>query len=72
VSRFTIEGATFFDGDLDQSGRVDGIDLVFFGRAFGSRSGTQRYLPAADIDDNGTIDGADLARLASNFGLSSF
>lgn len=72
VSRFTIEGATFFDGDLDLSGRVDGIDLVFFGRAFGARSGTTRYLPLADIDDNGTIDGADLARLASNFGLSSF
>jgi len=71
VSKFIIEGATFFVGDLDLSGRVDGIDLVYFGRAFGSREGTTRYLPAADFDDNGTIDGTDLARIANNFGLSS-
>jgi len=72
VSRFTVAGATFLDGDLDESGRVDGIDLVYFGRAFGARRGTIRYLSAADIDNNGTVDGSDLARLANNFGLSSF
>jgi len=72
LSRFTIEGATFLVGDLDESGRVDGIDLVYFGRAFGAREGTIRYLSGADFDGNGIIDGSDLARIADNFGLSSF
>ncbi|MCI0345723.1 MAG: SGNH/GDSL hydrolase family protein, partial [Chloroflexi bacterium] len=30
IARFVIAGTTFLDGDLDQSGRVDGADLVVF------------------------------------------
>lgn len=72
VSRFTVRGATFLKGDIDQSGRVDGADLVVLAVAFGSRAGDGRYKAVADLDGNGRVDGADLAILASNFGLSSF
>lgn len=72
VSQFTVVGTKFLKGDIDQSGRVDGADLVELAVAFGSRVGDGRYKAIADLDGNGRVDGADLAILASNFGLSSF
>ena len=72
VSQFTIKGTTFLVGDIDQSGRVDGADLVALAYSFGSRSGDGRYRTEADLDRNGRVDGTDLAKLAANFGLSSF
>jgi len=68
VSRFLIEGAEVVQGDLDGSGRIDGVDLVRFARRFGARLGDPRYLSDADFDDDGAIDGSDLAVLAANFG----
>lgn len=68
VTRFVIEGAEVVEGDLDGSGRVDGLDLIRFGRRFGARRGEARYDAAADFDGDGAIDGEDLAVLASNFG----
>ena len=70
VTTFDLE-IDALDGDLDDSGRVDGVDLVLFARSFGANAGEGRYLAEADFDDNGTIDGEDLAVLASNFGLST-
>lgn len=72
VSRFTVRGATFLRGDIDQSGRVDGADLVVLAAAFGTKAGDSRYRAIADLDGNGRVDGTDLAILAANFGLSSF
>lgn len=70
ISRFLIEGFSLLDGDLDGSGRVDGVDLVQFALRFGSRRGDPEYDAVADFDDDGSIDGDDLAVLASNFGRS--
>jgi lysophospholipase L1-like esterase len=72
VSRFTVRGATFLKGDIDQSGRVDGADLVALGFSFGAQAGGSRYKASADLNSNGRVDGTDLAILAANFGLSSF
>lgn len=72
VALFTVRGTRFLAGDADQSGRVDGADLVLLGHAFGSRTDDSRYAASVDFDDNGRVDGSDLAILAANFGLSSF
>ena len=55
-------------GDVDASGRVDGLDLQRVAWSFGSGTGGERYQQAADIDRDGTVDGGDLALLAQNFG----
>jgi lysophospholipase L1-like esterase len=54
-------------GDIDDSGRVDGADLVLLGIAFGSVEGDDAYSAAADINEDGIVDGFDLAILADNF-----
>jgi hypothetical protein len=70
VMTFQVTGSEL-DGDLDSSGRVDGVDLVMFARAFGATPAEIRYLPDADFNRDDVIDGEDLAVLASNFGQSS-
>jgi acyl-CoA thioesterase I len=72
LTRLTIAGTIFLDGDIDQNGRVDGIDLVDLALHFGTRRGDPRYLSRADLNGDGLIDGTDLAMLAANFGRSSF
>jgi lysophospholipase L1-like esterase len=72
VARFVIVGTTFFKGDLDEDGRVDGNDLVQFAVLFGAREGQTRYVAIGDLNNDNAIDGQDLAILASNFGKSSF
>jgi len=72
VSEFSIAGTDVLQGDLDFSGRVDGVDLVLFARHFGATKAELRYSAAADFNSSGTVDGQDLAILAANFGLSSF
>ena len=54
--------------DIDQSGRVDGLDLAHLARAFGRRCEQSGYSAATDLDRNCTCDGDDLARLAAAFG----
>jgi lysophospholipase L1-like esterase len=71
LSTFAIAGTTFFPGDLDESGRVDGADLIALAHAFGARSGEVRYSRPADLNGDGIVDGNDLAILASNFGRTS-
>jgi N-acetylneuraminic acid mutarotase len=55
----------FSAADIDQSLRVDGLDLAALARAFGARSGEFRYAPRADLDRSGAVDGDDLALLVS-------
>ena len=68
IARFTVQGANALPGDVNQDGRVDGKDLVRFGRSFGSQRGDNRYDANADFNADGAVDGVDLAVLASNFG----
>jgi hypothetical protein len=72
LAQFTIEGTRFLRADIDRSGRVDGDDLIVLARAFGTRSGDNRFDPDADLDQDKRVDGGDLAILASSFGVSSF
>lgn len=55
-------------GDVDGSGRTDGLDLVRLALAFGSLAGEDRYNAAADINDDGIVDGFDLGLLIEFFG----
>jgi lysophospholipase L1-like esterase len=72
ILRFTVAGAsTTLQGDLNQDGRVDGADLVAFGRRFGSQAGDGSYDEDADFNNDNRIDGLDLAVLAANFGRSA-
>lgn len=72
IFRFTIAGTQVLQGDIDQDGRVDGIDLLRFARRFGTRRTDPLYSEVADFNGDNSIDGQDLAILASNFGKSSF
>ncbi len=55
-------------GDVDGSGRTDGIDLVRLALAFGSLVGEDRYNAATDINGDGIVDGFDLNLLIEFFG----
>jgi len=67
VSSFRVAGEDL-PGDIDVSGRVDGVDLVLFARSFGSTAAEIHYLPEADFNRDDIVDGEDLAVLASHFG----
>ncbi|MEM7480048.1 MAG: GDSL-type esterase/lipase family protein [Acidobacteriota bacterium] len=72
VAQFVVQGTRFLTGDIDRDGRVDGLDLVNFGRRFGARRGDSRFRGFADFNGDDVIDGRDLAALAANFGESAF
>lgn len=71
VGTFTTRGADFVRGDVNQDGRVDGIDLIQLARHFGSRNGDSDYARFVDINQDDRVDGEDLAILASNFGQTA-
>jgi lysophospholipase L1-like esterase len=71
IARFVISGTTFFPGDIDENGRVDGTDLITLGFHFGASRGGRNYEAEADLNGDGAIDGLDLAILAADFGKSS-
>ena len=68
VAKFTVQGSTALQGDVNGDGRVDGADLILFGLHFGASRGAANYNAAADFNNDGLIDGLDLAILAANFG----
>jgi lysophospholipase L1-like esterase len=70
IARFRVQGANFIQGDINEDGRVDGMDLVSFALHFGSQRGDATWDIAADFNNDGRVDGLDLAVLASNFGRS--
>jgi len=55
-------------GDINGSGRIDGLDLSIMGYAFGQTYGSSHYLAEADLNGDGIIDGDDLSILAAHFG----
>ena len=69
---WALAGWTWVDltGDVDGSGRVDGLDNSRMAWAFGSGMGGGRWFAPADLNEDGVVDGQDLALLASNFGNS--
>lgn len=71
ATNFSIEGTTFFKGDINRDGRVDGLDLIELAFSFGKSSGSSRFLPKNDLNNDGRVNGEDLAILAANFGKSS-
>lgn len=56
-------------GDVNGSGRTDGLDLIRLALAFGAIVGEERYDVDADINGDGIIDGFDLDLLVEFFGL---
>ncbi|MFC2174081.1 GDSL-type esterase/lipase family protein, partial [Acidobacteriota bacterium] len=64
---FKISSGNGTRGDINNSGTVDGVDLILLGSAFGSRWGDPSYSSMADFDENYVIDGVDLAVLANYF-----
>jgi lysophospholipase L1-like esterase len=67
VSSFRVSSGELA-GDVDASGRVDGVDLLLLARSFGATAAEIRYLPEADFNNDEIVDGDDLAVLASHFG----
>jgi aminopeptidase N len=69
---WALAGWTYVDltGDVDGSGRVDGMDNSRMAWSFGSGTGGARWFAPADLNGDGVVDGQDLALLASNFGNS--
>jgi len=67
VTSFRV-GTEGLAGDIDLSGRVDGVDLVLLARSFGATAAEIHYLPEADFNNDEVVDGEDLAVLASHFG----
>jgi acyl-CoA thioesterase-1 len=67
VSSFRVASEPL-PGDVDEDGRVDGVDLVLLGRSFGATAAQARYIAEADFNRDEVVDGDDLAVLAMNFG----
>lgn len=60
------------DGDMDLSGEVDGVDLLYTAWAQNGQIGQSfNFLPYVDFDANGVVDPADLDRVLTNFGRTS-
>jgi len=73
--RIDPEGATLervrsaLPGDMDLSGEVDGIDLIYAAWAQGGSFGyTDNFLPSVDFDGNAVVDERDLAVVTDHFG----
>lgn len=71
LGTFLVAGTQLLRGDLDEDGRVDGVDLIILARHFGSFNGESRYARFVDLNEDDRIDGTDLALLADNFGRTS-
>ena len=67
---WALAGWTHVDltGDIDGSGRVDGLDNARLGWSFGSAGGGEHWFAPADLNGDGVVDGEDLAILSSHFG----
>jgi len=55
-------------GDMDGTLRVDGFDLAFLARVFGTSAGNPAFRAGADLDRDDDVDGDDLNILAAYFG----
>ncbi len=60
-----FEGAARNPGDVDNSGRVDCVDVGIVRTALGTRTGTPGFDARADVDRNGVVDNADLSAVTA-------
>jgi len=59
-------------GDMDLSGEVDGIDMLYASWAQqGSVGYSPNFLPFVDFDRDGIVDAEDLEQVTGNFGTTS-
>ncbi len=61
----------FVAGDVNQDGRVNGVDAELVSAALGKVAGETGYTTALDGDRDGRIDSADLQWVAGNFGFAT-
>lgn len=54
--------------DLNDDGKVDGIDLIEFSKSFGTLYGDKDYKDYCDFTMDGRVDGLDLIEFSKNFG----
>ncbi|MCX8095625.1 MAG: C25 family cysteine peptidase [Caldisericia bacterium] len=66
--RIVILKRNYIKYDLNEDGRVDGVDLIEFSKSFGSRFGDNDYIDFYDFTMDGRIDGLDLIEFSINFG----
>lgn len=67
----TIKASLLFNADMDNSGRVDGMDLALLMFYFGkteSEYGSNSLKVNPDLNRDKIVDGEDLVILASHFG----
>lgn len=67
---FFCASALGMPGDLDDSGRVDGRDLIVFSLSFGTTESDAEWNPLADLNGDGKIDDGDLLVLEKYFGMT--
>jgi len=69
VLLFGMTGVVYaLPGDVNEDGRVDGIDLLGFSHAHGSTPGDDAWNPLADLDNDGDVDDDDFEILRTYFG----
>lgn len=71
LGTFIVQGTELLPGDVNDDGRVDGLDLVQLAIRFGTVDGDSRYARFVDLNRDDRIDGEDLAILARDFGRSA-
>jgi hypothetical protein len=69
VSQVSL-GSLSIPADLDQSGKVDILDMIIFANAFGSTFGSGNWNPTVDVDADGTVDVMDALLVAVHYGAS--
>jgi hypothetical protein len=60
--------AATLPGDINDDGKVDGLDIVLIAKYWGSAQGDGRYDAQYDLNGDNKIDGADIAVIAAEFG----
>jgi PKD repeat protein len=56
------------EGDLNNDGTIDIIDIAIVARAFGSKPGEPRWNELADLDKSGKVDIRDITKVAREYG----
>jgi PKD repeat protein len=67
----TVNVNVKIQGDANGDGKVDGIDMMEVGNAYGTAPGSPSWNPDADVYQDGKIDGKDQAVIGLNFGKSA-
>lgn len=61
----------FVAGDVNQDGRVNGVDAELVAAALGKVAGEAGYTTSLDVDRDGRIENADLQLVAANFSFAA-